>query len=163
MQEAPGIIARCALPPNAHPRAFMWFPLAEPGSLVPLWPRAVPARFILLTKVTCLKEKPNASPSGSEKKQGEADWGLRNAPDLPLPSREVAGPVSGVAAPHGPAGLGSARLLLRGAPGNAAGLRGRGRWNLETPSERGQGGISQRGAAVWQGKARTDGNTGSFI
>lgn len=28
---------------------------------------SVPARFILLAKVTWLKEKPNASPSGSEK------------------------------------------------------------------------------------------------
>lgn len=56
-------------PPNTHTHAFMWFPLAKQGFLLSLRPIAFPARFILLAKVTWLKEKPNASPSGSGKKK----------------------------------------------------------------------------------------------
>lgn len=66
-------------PPERAPAAFMWFPLAERGRLVP---RAAPAPFILLAKVTCLKQKPNASPCGRER-----SGGLRDVPGSGVAAR----------------------------------------------------------------------------
>lgn len=112
-------------PPERAPAAFMWFPLAERGRLVP---RAAPAPFILLAKVTCLKEKPNASPCGRER-----SGGLRDVPGSGVAAR---------GARHlwgfwGFWGVPKAGSFPSGSPGSPLGHRGSSK--LETPSERGAG------------------------
>jgi len=150
-----------------------------------LRPIAVPAHFILLAKVTWLKEKPNASPSGSEKKGGGTHSGLRNE-NVPMPPSDVTqryrrrsavGSARGglrargqhAAAATGPVTAGwawGARApvpLSRGAPEVSQWVAEQSPSKLGMPSE--QRGICQHccPALLWRCKARVGGNASSFI
>lgn len=130
-----------------------------------LRPRAVPAYFILLSKVTWLKEKPNASPSGSEKKKWRerSSVGAENLKYDATLKCQLVFQCGGIGALCGFGELGhpfhSLWVLLK----FPTVLQSKGSPKLGTPSEQGRIFQCCSPMLLWQCKAWIDGSTSNFI